>query len=60
MTEPIIRAIEAALAKGLRVELTQDRGGQIKVRTVVRKELKISDCTHARNGGREGPNGVNC
>ena len=40
MTEEVVRAIEAALRKGLRVELTLDREGKIKVRTVVRKELK--------------------
>lgn len=41
MTPELIRAIEAALAKGLRVELMRDKSGRITVRTVTRKELKI-------------------
>lgn len=41
MTEKIIRAIEAALEKGFRVELTRDRDGNIRIRTVVRKEVKV-------------------
>lgn len=40
VTEEIIRAIEGALKKGLRVELTLDREGKIKIRTVIRKTLK--------------------
>ena len=37
MTEQVIRAIEAALKRGLRVELLLD----IKVQTVSRKKLNI-------------------
>lgn len=40
MAEDIIRAIEAALKKGLRVELTLNRDGTVTVRTVVRQTLK--------------------
>ena len=41
MTEQIIRAIEAALAQGHRVQLKQMRDGTIKVQVVSHKELKI-------------------
>ena len=41
MTEQVIAAIQAALAKGFRVELTPQKDGSVKVRTVTRKELKI-------------------
>lgn len=40
MTEQVIRAIEAALKKGLNVELTLDKNGTVKIRTVLRRELK--------------------
>lgn len=42
MTENLIRAIEAALAQGHRVQLKQLRDGTIKVQIVFQKELKIS------------------
>lgn len=42
MTEQVIRAIEAALAQGHRVQLKQLRDGTIKVQIVFQKELKIS------------------
>ena len=41
MTEQVIRAIEAALKRGLRVELLLDKYGTIKVQTVSRKKLNI-------------------
>ncbi len=41
MTEKVIAAIEAALARGMRVELTPLKDGGVKVRTVIRKDLKI-------------------
>lgn len=41
MTEEMIQAIEAALRRGLRVELLLDERGNIKVQTVSRKKLKI-------------------
>ena len=41
MTEQVIRAIEAALKRGLRVELLLDKDGTIKVQTVSRKKLNI-------------------
>lgn len=41
MTEQIIRAIEAALAQGHRVQLKQMRDGTVKVQIVLHKELKI-------------------
>lgn len=40
MTERVISAIETALKKGQRVELTMDQNGTVKIRTVTRKELK--------------------
>lgn len=40
MSEKQIAAIEAALKKGLRVELTPNRDGTVTVRTVVRQTLK--------------------
>ena len=40
MDEKTIKAIEAALVKGERVELKQLRDGTIKVQTVYRKDLK--------------------
>ena len=49
MTEQVIRAIEAALKRGLRVELLLDKDGTIKVQTVSRKNL---------TGGREELNGA--
>ena len=39
MTEQVIRAIEAALKRGLRVELLLDKDGTIKVQTVSRKNI---------------------
>lgn len=42
MTEDLIRAIEAALVQGHRVQLKQLRDGTIKVQIVFQKELKIS------------------
>ena len=42
MTENLIRAIEAALAQGHRVQLKQLRDGTIKVQIVFQKELKIT------------------
>lgn len=56
MTEQVIRAIEAALKRGLRVELLLDKDGTIKVQTVSRKKLNIG--SHALNGGREELNGA--
>lgn len=41
MTEQVIAAIKAALARGLRVELTPQKDGSVKIRTVIRKDLKI-------------------
>lgn len=41
MTEAVIRAIEAALRKGLRVELLLDKNGKVKVQTVSRKSLTV-------------------
>ena len=41
MTEKVIAAIEAALARGMRVELTPQKDGGVQVRTVIRKDLKI-------------------
>lgn len=40
MNEKMIAAIMAALEKGERVELTKQKDGSIKVRTVWRKDLK--------------------
>lgn len=42
MTEQLIRAIEAALAKGHRVQLKQQKDGTVKIQIVSCKELKIS------------------
>lgn len=36
-----IAAIEAALDKGYRVEISPDRDGNIKLRTVHRKDIKV-------------------
>lgn len=41
MTEKMIRAIEAALAKGQRVQLKQMGDGAIKIQIIYQKELKI-------------------
>jgi len=41
MTDKVIAAIKEALARGMRVELTPQRDGSVKVRTVIRKDLKI-------------------
>lgn len=41
MTEQVIAAIEAALKRGLRVELLLDKDGNIKVQTVSRKKLDM-------------------
>ena len=41
MTEKMIRAINAALEKGLRVELTKEPDGSITIRTVTRKKVKV-------------------
>ena len=41
MTEQMIRAIEAALKRGLRVELLMDKDGTIKVQTVSLKKMNI-------------------
>lgn len=40
MSEQMIAAIEAALKKGKNVELTVDKHGSIKIREVLRRELK--------------------
>lgn len=40
MTERLIKAIQAALDKGLRVELLKDKEGNIKAQTISRKTLK--------------------
>ena len=42
MTEQVISAIEAALAKGHRVQLKQMRDGSVKVQIIFQKELKVS------------------
>ena len=41
MTEQIIRAIEAALDKGCRVQLKKLNDGTIKIQIVSYKQLKI-------------------
>lgn len=41
MNEKIIAAIIAALTRGERVELTRQKDGSVKARTVWRKDLKI-------------------
>ena len=40
MTPKLIEASQAALDKGLRVELLKDKEGNIKAQTVSRKALK--------------------
>lgn len=40
MTKELIQAIQAALDKGLRVELLKDKDGNIKAQTISRKALK--------------------
>lgn len=41
MTEKDIRAIDAALEKGHRVELTKEPDGSVTIRTVTRKKVKV-------------------
>ena len=41
MNNKVIAVIEAALARGMRVELPPQKDGGVKVRTVIRKDLKI-------------------
>ena len=41
MSEKTIEAIMTALKKGFRVELTLGKDGNLKIRTVFRKDLKI-------------------
>ena len=41
MTEKVIHAINTALEKGLRVELTKEPDGSVTVRTVTRKKVKV-------------------
>ena len=41
MSEKMIKAIEAALAKGYRVQLKQMKDGAIKAQIVFQKELHI-------------------
>lgn len=41
MNEKTIAAIQAALDRGFRVELTKERDGGVTVRTVTRKTLKV-------------------
>lgn len=41
MSEQMIAIIEAALRKGLRVELLLDKNGKVKVQTVSRKSLNV-------------------
>lgn len=41
MDEKTLKAIEEALEEGQRVELTPQKDGTVKVRTVLRKEVKI-------------------
>lgn len=40
MTKELIQAIQAALDKGMRVELLKDKDGNIKAQTISRKALK--------------------
>ena len=40
MTPELIKAIQAALDKGQRVELLKDKDGNIKAQTISRKALK--------------------
>lgn len=41
MSEKEIRAVDAALEKGLRVELTKEPDGSVTIRTVTRKKVKV-------------------
>ncbi len=41
MTAQMIRAIEAALIRGHRVQLKQMKDGSVKVQIVTQKELKL-------------------
>lgn len=41
MSEKEISAVNAALEKGLRVELTKETDGSITIRTVTRKKVKV-------------------
>lgn len=41
MDEKIIEAIKKALDQGQRIELTKQKDGSIKIRTVWRKDLKV-------------------
>lgn len=41
LDERAIKAIEAALDKGYRVEIVPDKDGKVKLRTVHRKEIKV-------------------
>lgn len=41
LSENHIKAIHEALAKGCKIELTPQKDGSVKVRTVWRKELKV-------------------
>lgn len=40
MSPELIQKIEAAVAKGLRVEIFQEKSGEIKAQTISRKLLK--------------------
>ena len=40
MSPELIQKIEAAVAKGLRVEILQEKSGEIKAQTISRKLLK--------------------
>lgn len=40
MSPELIRKIEAAVAKGLRVEVFREKSGEIKAQTISRKVLK--------------------
>lgn len=42
MTPELIKAIQAALDKGQRVELLKDKEGNIKAQTISRKSLKVN------------------
>lgn len=48
MTEQVIRAIEAALNAGYRVQLKKERDGTVKVQTVVLKTLKSNTAPTAQ------------
>lgn len=39
ISQEVIKAIEAALDKGLRVELIKDKDGNVKAQTISRKRL---------------------